>query len=250
MNNFPEKPKSNYRLEDLTSYLLELQGMGFNIYQVPNSTNRFEIVINESYNLKCSYGNSKSQVQLCHFENMVKFLNVTSKIQLQSVISGFIKEVLGKFPSSSLSARLSSNQPSTNYKSISNLIGSSEIIAIFDPYLENSSLSTVINICSFGNGKVGNNIRLLGSSRKARGTNPTFTQAGVFSFFTETNVTGSAKVMNSNTEHRRFILLTGKKSLILGHSLNSIHKNEAIRVESDADDLIFFNEMWVNADAL
>jgi hypothetical protein len=47
--------------------------------------------------------------------------------------------------------------------------------AVFDPYLENSSLSEIINILSFGSGGVSNGVRLLGSTEKTQGSIPRFT---------------------------------------------------------------------------
>ncbi|MFT4917740.1 MAG: hypothetical protein ACI8RU_000353 [Zhongshania aliphaticivorans] len=55
--------------------------------------------------------------------------------------------------------------------------------------------------------------------------------------------------MPSN-EHRRFLLLAGGQSLILGHSLNAIDKNEAVRLEQGQQDKTFFDQMWATATAL
>ncbi len=254
MNTFPQKPSSGYKLEDLTSFLLELQEMGLNVYQMGESKMRFEIILSEAYSIECSFNDlnkePRSQVQLNQFGVLRNYADVTDKIQLEEVVSKFIKQVLGAFPAPSRSARLKTDEPATNFQSIANLIGSSEITAVFDPYLDNSSLANLINICSYGNGKIGDNIRLLGSNLKGRGPNPTFTQAGASAFFAQKNITGTAKVMMESTEHRRFLLLSGGKTLLLGHSLNSIHKNEAIRVESDIEDLAFFNEKWNGAEVL
>lgn len=254
MDTFPQKPASNYKLEDLISYLLELQGMGLSVYQMGESKKRFEIVLNEAYSIVCSFNDLNkvpmSQIQLNQFGVLRGLADITDKIQLEEAVSKFIKQVLGTFPASSRSARLKTDEPATNFQSIANLIGSSEITAVFDPYLDNSSLAGLINICSYGNGKIGDNIRLLGSSAKGRGPNPTFTQVGTSAFFAQKNIIGTAKVITESSEHRRFLLLSGGKTLLLGHSLNSIHKNEAIRVEPDIDDLVFFNEMWDRGEIL
>lgn len=250
MTIFPEKPSKVYTLDDLTSYLLQIRSIGFNIYKTNQQENVFEIEIDEVFNIRCSYASGSSQIQLRKFENMIDYLNVKSKPQLQKVIEDYFRQILGKFPSAPTSARLYSDTPATNFQSISNLIGSSEIMGVFDPYLENSSLSTLIDICSFGQGKIGNNIRLLGSRKKAGGTNPSFTNIGVSAFLTQSSVTGLAKVMIGESEHRRFLLLSGGQSLILGHSFNAIHKNEAIRIEADTEDLVFFNSQWTSANIL
>ncbi len=52
------------------------------------------------------------------------------------------------------------------------------------------------------------------------------------------------------SEHRRFFLLSGGQSLILGPSLNSIHKNEAVRLEPDAEGRAFFDGVWAAAGPL
>lgn len=250
MTTFPEKPNQAYTLNDLTSYLLQIQSMGFNVYRSNSQENVFEIEIDQVLNIRCSFQNGSSQIQLRKFENMINFLNVKNKYQLQNVIEDFFKQAMGSFPTAPKTARLSEETPSTNYQSIANLIGSSEVLAVFDPYLENSSLNTLINICSFGMGKIGNNVRILGSKKKARGANPKFTHEGVNAFLIQSNIIGVAKIMTSETEHRRFILLSGGQSLLLGHSLNAIHKNEAIRIEADTEDIVFFNNHWENAEML
>jgi hypothetical protein len=250
MTNFPTKPIKNFLIEDLTSYLVQLKSMGLNIYRIEGYENIFEIELNQTNRIQCIFNSPKCQVKLLTFENMTNLLDVTDKVQLENVVSSFIENILGAFPVTSHSARVSSDTPASNYQSISNLIGSSEIIGVFDPYLENSSLTTLITICSFGHGKIGNNIRLLGSNKKSGGTNPTYTKAGVDAFITEKNISGEGKILSSNSEHRRFLLLTGGKSLLLGHSLNAIHKNEAIRIESDTEDLEFFDSMWQSATSL
>lgn len=251
MTTFPVKPLSNFTLDDLTSYLIEIKNTGLNVYQDPNRTNKFDIVLNQSYTVRCIFnGVNKCQVQHLKYDSALNFHDVESKVQLEEVVTEFIRKTLGSYPSVSTSARLSADTPATNFNSISTLIGNSEITAIFDPYLENLSLSNLITICSFGDGTISNNVRLLGSSKKAGGNNPTFTLNGVSAFNTETGVAGTAKVMGSNSEHRRFMLLSGGKSLLLGHSLNAIHKNEALRVESDTEDLAFFDTIWTSATSL
>jgi hypothetical protein len=46
------------------------------------------------------------------------------------------------------------------------------------------------------------------------------------------------------------MLLSGAQSLILGMSLNSIAKNEAVRLEVDAEDHTFFDSVWATATPL
>ena len=59
---------------------------------------------------------------------------------------------------------------------------------------------------------------------------------------------GEVRLMAS--EHRRFMLLSGGRSLILGTSLNSMAKNEAVRIVDDKADRAFFDSVWTNATPL
>jgi hypothetical protein len=98
---------------------------------------------------------------------------------------------------------------------------------------------------------VANDVRLLGSTKKTQGPVPRFTKAGVNAWLTQQGVTGEARVFpGSPDEHRRFMLLSGGQSLILGPSFNTIHKNEATHVEPDAADRAFFDSIWATATPL
>ena len=97
-----------------------------------------------------------------------------------------------------------------------------------------------------------NDVRLLGSACKTQqGDVPKFTKAGVEAWLKQLGIDGEVRVMASNNEHRRFMLLSGGQSLILGPSLNAIHKNEAINLElDDSVDRLFFDKMWETATPL
>ncbi len=132
---------------------------------------------------------------------------------------------------------------------ISGLVGASEIQAVFDPYLENRSLISLKDILSFG-GSISNNVRLLSGEKMTQGRVPRLTKTVVQAWFAELGLTaGEVRAMPSN-EHRRFMLLSGCQSLILGMSLNSINKNEAVRLEPDNEDRPFFESVWAGAVSL
>ena len=79
---------------------------------------------------------------------------------------------------------------------------------------------------------------------------PDFTKVVVDAWLKQLKIKGEARIMARTDEHRRFILLSGNKSLLLGLSLNAIHKNEAIRIESDIEDRKFFDKSWSQARTL
>jgi hypothetical protein len=249
---FPTLPAPSLSLDRVIAYLLSLKNDGHAIYRDAGRPNVFFIGFGELKRIRISVGaeGGKAQVQLLHCENVTSFLDVSTITQLEETVSSFARKATGgQWPVSPSTGRLQSTTPATNYATISQLIGSSRIEAVFDPYLENRSLATLVDILSFGGGEVAEGVRLLGSSRTTQGSVARFTRAGVDAWLSQLGIPGEARVMPPS-EHRRFILLSGGRSLLLGHSLNAIHKNEAIRVEPDPEDRSFFDSVWATATIL
>ncbi len=106
------------------------------------------------------------------------------------------------------------------------------------------------NILSFGNGSIAESVRLLGTtatSKNRPGRPPGFTKAGVKEWASQLDIHAEARIISQKKEHRRFILLDRGQSLILGPSLNSLHKNEAISIEDDNEDRPFFDQKWIQS---
>jgi hypothetical protein len=136
---------------------------------------------------------------------------------------------------------LSSDTPASNLATISGLAGSATILAVFDPYLSNQSLAALLDILTLGP-SLANNTRLLACKKMT--AKPQLTRTFVDHWFRERGVTAGEARLMPDGEHRRFILLSGGQSLILGMSLNGISKNEAVRLEPDAEDALFFDTVW------
>ena len=85
---------------------------------------------------------------------------------------------------------------------------------------------------------------MLGSTKMTTGKIPKLTTVGVNAWLAQLGINGEARIMPPG-EHRRFMLLSGGQSLILGMSLNAIHKNEAVRLEPDADVLEDVGSRWM-----
>ncbi len=251
--SFPSLPKPSLSLDEVVRYLLALKTDGHDVYRDSTHDNVFYLALDELNSIRISVNAQRGtcQVQLHHCENTTQFLDVSSSPQLETTVASFARRITqGTWPCRPTSGRLSANTPATNFRTIGQLIGSSKVEAVFDPYLENLSLATLIDIMSFGNGEVATGVRLLGSIRKTQGAVPKFTKTGVDAWLTQLGIHGEARVMAPNDQHRRFMLLGGGQSLILGHSLNVIHKNEAIRLESDSEDRAFFDSVWAAATPL
>lgn len=149
--------------------------------------------------------------------------------------------------------RLSADTPAANYRTIASLIGKSEVQGVFDTYLDNQGLEHLSRILSFGNGSIASKVRLLGTTATLQaggGKPPRFTKAGVDAWAGQLGIRPEARYLPKTDEHRRFLLLDGGRSLILGPSLNSLHKNEAVSIEDDKEDRPFFDQQWQRATPL
>ncbi len=243
---FPPTPNQELSMDQVVKFLVAARNEGHDVYQDSKRDNVFIIRFGDlkSIRLIFSVNNGSCQVQLLNCDNVTHLMDVISFAQLEETVSSFAQKITGQpWPCRPTKGRLSSTTPATNYLTISLLVGDAEVEAIFDPYLENKSLVELNNILSFGNGSIADGIHLLGS-KNTQGRNPRFTKAGTNAWLKELNITGESRIMSTKGQHRRFLLLNTGNSLILGPSLNAIHKDEAIRLESDLDDKAFFNAEW------
>jgi hypothetical protein len=225
--------------------------MGYDVFRSAEHSNVFHIRLDDVHSIRISAGQGKAQVQLSYLDNVVNFLDVSSPPGLEHAVAEHARRVPGvNWPAGPSSGRLSDSTPASNYHTLSRLIGMASVEAVFDPYLTNGALEELRTILSFGDGSIANGIRLLGSASTSSGSTPRLSKGGVDAWLSQLGITGEARVVPAQSEHRRFLLLSGGTSLLLGHSLNAIHKNEAVRVESDSSDRAFFEATWSTASLL
>jgi hypothetical protein len=142
------------------------------------------------------------------------------------------------------SVRLSEKAPATNIYRISTLIAGATIEAVFDPYLDNVGLQSLTDIASFG-ALMGGALRVLTSRRVVACKSHRLTESFVERWIAEHECReAEVRVMASMNEHRRFLLVSGRKSVVLGPSLNSLAKNEAASLEASSEDREFFDATW------
>ena len=246
---FPSKPLSNLTQDDLINYLFEQKKRGYAVFQDhKENSDIYELMLDDNHHLQFHQRKNK-EVQVIGYElnNVYQYYNVNNMLELQQAVDRLANMAIGKnWQKSPTTSRLRSDKPATNCATISNLIGSASIEAIFDPYLENRSLITIKDILSFGDGRVANDVRVLSSDRKTSRSGPTLTKKGFDLWLDELNINGELRIM-AKEEHRRFMLLSSGQSLLLGLSLNNINKNEAIHLESDILDKDFFNKIWAES---
>ena len=247
---FPPHPGPTIQREEVVKYLLQCKAKQWcqAVYQEGHQ-NYFIIVGDDNRKIILRDGAQGYTVLAEHLGSQTVVGRAETFCELEKLVTAAGKCYGGDWPSKITSARLSESTPATNLATISGLVGASEIQAVFDPYLENRSLISLKDILSFG-GSISNNVRLLSGEKMTQGRVPRLTKTVVQAWFAELGLTaGEVRAMPSN-EHRRFMLLSGCQSLILGMSLNSINKNEAVRLEPDNEDRPFFESVWAGAVSL
>jgi hypothetical protein len=158
--------------------------------------------------------------------------------------------VAGAWPTQPRRGRLTAGTPVSNYRTIASLTGTAEVRAVFDTYLDHEGLVQLIHVLSFGSGTFAPSVCLLGTTATSvsrPGKPARLSKAGVDAWAIQVGVQAEARVLPQKSEHRRFILLDGGRSLILGPSLNSLQKNEAVSIEDDREDQPFFDQQWARA---
>lgn len=247
---FPYKPTATLTREALVDYLLQYHSRGYQVFQDESLNGPLELVLTEMHCIRFISNGGKVQLQGCTLNHAGWVFDVSSLAELQKAVDYIAHLFIGdKLKLSPTSARVVEGAIATNLATISNLVGTSAIEAIFDPYLKNRSLTALIDILSFGAGSISNGVRVLSTNKTTSGQIPKLTKVGFEAWLSQLGITGEIRVMGSS-EHRRFILLSSEQSLLLGPSLNSIHKNEAVRLEPGAYDQTFFNQVWSQATLL
>ena len=250
-HDFPTLPRSRLTREEIVDYLIEQRRRGYDVFQDPQYRHVLILGLDDAHRIKFIIG-AESGCQLLGevYGTDFAIANVANMTELRGAVDSIARKAIGKRWSSAVTrTRLTENRPATNFASIANLIGGSAIEAVFDPYLENISLTSISDILSFGAGSVADRVRVLSTSKTSAGQVPRLTKVGFDAWLTQLGINGEIRLMGAS-EHRRFLLLSGGQSLLLGPSLNAIHKNEAVRLEPDTEDRAFFDAVWANATPL
>jgi hypothetical protein len=135
--------------------------------------------------------------------------------------------------------RLVAGQPASNVAWIQTLIGSAQVQAVHDPYLDDKGLDTLRILFRLGVHTIPN-LRLI-TDRSSNRLTEAFAKAFLSEFGCQA---GEVRRSAAANPHRRFMLLSGGQSLILGLSLNDINKDEAAHLENDLQDRPFFEQEW------
>ena len=140
-------------------------------------------------------------------------------------------------------ARLAKAQPASNLGRLARLIGQQAVDSVFDPYLDNPALLVLADLRSLGV-RISSSLRLLTGLKLVKSSR--LTQTYVLKFLTEVAPHGEIRCL-AESEHRRFVLLSGGSSLLIGCSWNDLAKNEVASLGAGEADRKFFDERWSRA---
>jgi len=240
---FPPYPGNRLSREDVVGYLLSSQANGWcRVFQGANSL-QFILTVDDDKKIAVTLKEGAWHVKAERIGGIELAGRAETLPQLEQALSQAAAFHGQSWQQKRTTGRLSDQTPATNLATISGLAGTAEIQAVFDPYLSNKSLATLLDILTLGP-TASNNMRFLACEKMVAGKMPQLTKTFVELWFRERGVTAGEARLMPDGEHRRFLLLSGGQSLLLGMSLNSIAKNEAVRIEPDTTDRPFFESVW------
>jgi len=158
-------PKAALTRPDLVNYLLRLKAEGHAIYTKEDGY----VIVLEGGPIDIWPLGDRWRVGFTKLGILSTFGDTSTQQELEESLSHAAMQAGQSWPFRPTSGRLSAVTPATNLRTISDLIGSSKVEAVFDPYLDNGSLAVLIDILSFGSGSVSNDVRILGSTKKTQG---------------------------------------------------------------------------------
>jgi hypothetical protein len=262
---FPPYPQPTLTREDIIGYLVPFRNRGWDVFQGHNE-NEFIIKISETekayvwYALPHQANNQdacwvvasgiRKEGAIWGFPDGMQSLHA---LMTQAVNVGCHQSRTAEWaePTGPKSARLWKQEPASNIGRIVALIGPASIEAVYDAYLDNRSLETLLSMITLGV-RVSKTVRLLTSTQMVSPRNalPRVTKQYVGAWLREVAPNGEMR-HNAYTGHeRRFALLSGGRSLLLGFSLNNPGVNEASTVDTDAVDHPYFDSEWMKASSL
>lgn len=240
MTKFQSYPGSTFGESEVEAYLEELSSSGWQVFTADKPGGFVVLLDSEKrINIKFNLQQKAWLVDGCEHGNTSFFKFAASLQSFKELMVGAAKALGHKLETGPRSIRLNQQAPVSNRIGLVHLAHGSTVLCIFDPYFEDkavSSLSTLVNLGL----KLHSDVRVLMTSKVKARLSPQL----IADFLKEHGTSLSIRQCDSEKEHRRFLLLTGGESLVIGCSLNSLDKNEAAHIEPSSEDLNFFESQW------
>lgn len=253
-DDFPEEmPAPGLTRAEIAAEVARHRQRGYQVLRKADG-HGLRIVLDDANELHVHLVGDTCQLQAYRHGQIANFTDPQSIAEFRGQLDALARALIGdRWRSSPPAGRLGEQTPASNDALLATLIGGSAVEAVFDPYLTNDALLRLVEVLSFGAGSLGSPLRLLVTSKTTMpgraGQPARFTVSGVEAIVRQYAVEVETRVM-PQSEHRRFLLLSGGRALLLGPSLNAVDKNEAVRLEPDTEDRAFFDRTWLAATPL
>jgi hypothetical protein len=249
---FPTYARPTLSHDDLVGYLAQQKTAGWDVFQ-GDAPGNFIIPISDCGRVLIIHGMDRCQVQGFVGDTIRVVEDANNLASLDHGIREAVRYIANTrgiqldWPSKPTTVRTYEGQVAQNLSKVVSLIGASTIDAIYDPYFENKSFQALFTFASFGV-RIASSVRILTSTKKFN-TQPTSPLLKHFSdgAFAQLAPQGEIRFSSYTGHKRRFLLLSGGQSLLLGFSLNSFDVTEAPALQGDAVDRPFFDGEWAQA---
>lgn len=235
-DNFPVTSQS-LTIDEVVDYLLELKARGFRVERHPRADG------GKCYSVFDGDGLRKTILQDASGAWRLA-TSPAGRVSVDPIWSAEdLRNRLGFEPDiRPASIRTARDKAASNITQIAHLLGGQQIQAVFDPFLDDRGLAFLGSVVNIG-ADWSNPVRLLTSSKVDP---PKLTVPFFKSFLTDRALKGELRSM-THKEHRRFLLLSSGKALIVGFSWNKPAHAEVVLLEPDVQDRPFFNAEWATA---
>jgi hypothetical protein len=238
---FPTRPTANLTLDQTIGYLENLIEKGFTVYSNEKNSQTFTIDFITSSIEVIAFPSeipaNKAQITLKGKGKDQRIGHAENYDMLVGMVEEAAKIVEIDLGSALKSVRIKKGEPASNLGKIVTIVSSAIITELFDPYIDDKGLLTLIALRNLGL-KFSPKLRVLTSSSKL--------STSVWDMFKMELKLNEAEIRKMSNQHRRF-MLGGGQIFIIGASFNQVNHNEAIYSESDAVDKPFFESEWKNA---
>lgn len=240
MSKIPQYAGASFSENDVINYLEELIDKG---WQVGKLHHTYVITFNEEEEITLRYESfSKKWCIDASLTPDRSPFNSKEVLEFQSFKNAIVEAAMHFDKNIEMqppSIRLKETTPVSNKKNIVLLARDNTVDCIFDPYFDDNAIITLITFMNLGM-KLKETTKVLTTSKMKNHLSSQL----VLDFEKEKGIKLNIRFCQSNKEHRRYLLMSTKESLIVGCSLNSLSKNEATHIEKSEEDVEFFEKQW------
>jgi hypothetical protein len=171
-------------------------------------------------------------------------------------VQGCIEKIHQGPPPMPLKERLVAGEPARNLQKIKDMIGTSVVTAVHDPYTTTGSLDTILKLADMG-AMFSPSLRILGTEKTLSKSTEKISFMGLLKDInSERKASWEARVYPASSKpHRRFLMLQDGSVVTCGMSLNHIDKDEVLDHEAAGSenaqhDHKLFDQQWKIATAI